>query len=366
MTTDASPSIYIVPAELPYAFGTPRVTASLKAELEDFRVQETLGFSLEGEGQHVWLHIEKKDLTTEHVAKTLAKIARVKSREIGYAGLKDRHAVTRQWFSVDMGRKDDLPWQVLLPANCRLIKSMRHTKKLRRGVLKGNTFDITLRGVSGNIDEFEERAALIRKHGAPNYFGEQRFGEQGANVDPAYRLLRGELVIRNRFRRGIYYSCARALLFNRVLARRVVLSNWHCPIAGDVMMLEGSRSRFTVTIPDSELVQRGSSLDIHPSGPLWGKRESSPSGEAGRIENEVLRDYGDWLKGLETADLEYDRRPLRVAVGDFHHQLIGNDQIKVRFSLPAGAYATMVLRELVRTSTKRRVLQYHRPRGVPS
>ena len=221
MISGTANSIYIAPAKLPYAYGEPGASATLKAELEDFRVQERLGFSLKGEGQHVWLHIEKKGLTTDDVAKMLARAARVKTREIGYAGLKDRHAVTCQWFSVDLSGRQNPPWETLFPDNCRLLESMRHTKKLRRGALIGNTFDITLRNVSGKLDELDKRAAQIRDCGAPNYFGGQRFGDRAANVEQAYRLLCGEQVVRNRFRRGIYYSCARALLFNRELARRV-------------------------------------------------------------------------------------------------------------------------------------------------
>ena len=138
-------SVYLPPAQLPYAYGEPSVAAILKARFEDFRVEETLGFELDGAGQHLWLHVEKCDLTTDDVAKRIARAAGVKNRDVGYAGLKDRHGVTTQWFSVDLGGRSAPDWEELLPGNCRILDTTRHSRKLRRGALNGNKFVITLR-----------------------------------------------------------------------------------------------------------------------------------------------------------------------------------------------------------------------------
>ena len=362
----SSHSIYIPPAKLPYAYGEPGTVATLKEKLEDFRVNETLGFELEDSGQHLWLFVEKKDLTTDNVARDLAKIAGVKPSNVGYAGLKDRHAVTRQWFSVDLGGRANPRWEGLISPGCRVLEEKWHTKKLRRGALSGNEFDIRLRNLSGPMDDIDTRAEQIRSTGTPNYFGEQRFGNEGRNVESAYRVLRGEQIVRNRYRRGIYYSCARSLVFNQVVARRVVLGNWNRPITGDVMMLDGSRSRFLVTQLDDEIAERTRQMDVHPTGPLWGKGETMPAAEALALEAEVTSEFGDWCVGLENAGLTHDRRALRVAVRDFVHEPVGEHDLKVRFSLPPGAYATTVLRELVTFSIKRKSRRYRHLPPEPS
>lgn len=354
--------VYLPPSQLPYAYGEPAVAATIKASFEDFRVDETLGFELDGAGQHLWLSVQKRNHTTDEVARCLAKAVGVRVRDVGYAGLKDRHAVTTQWFSIDVGGRSIPDWETVLPQDCRILETSRHSRKLRRGVLRGNTFEIILREVSGAVEEIDGRAERIIQNGAPNYFGEQRFGRDAGNVEPALHLLRGEKTVRNRHLRGIYYSCARSLLFNRVLATRVARSNWDQPIAGDVMMLDGSRSRFRVSQPDDALTERARCLDIHPTGPLWGVGEAIAGGEAGQLETEVLAEYSEWCAGLENAGLEHDRRALRVVAKDMICDRFSDDAVRVRFSLPAGAYATTVLRELVRFSTARTPRQCrHRP-----
>ena len=346
--------VYLSPTELPYAGGEPRLSARFKTRTEDFRVDESLGFDLEGSGQHQWLRIEKRNLTTQDVAKSLARAAGVKAREVGYAGLKDRHGVTTQWFSIDLAGRTAPDWTALLSGNCRIRDESRHTRRLRRGALSGNTFDVTLRELSGELEEIDTRAEWMARNGIPNYFGEQRFGSEARNVGAAYRLLCGQLMVRNRHLRGLYYSCARSLLFNRVLAERVTRGNWDCAIDGDVMMLDGTRSRFHVVVPDDELGERVRRLDVHPTGPLWGKGNSMIDGQAGELETHVLSRYPDWCEGLEKAGLEHDRRTLRVAVRDLCHTRLPGGDLRVRFSLPPGAYATIVLRELVRVRPSRK------------
>ena len=358
--------IYLSSAELPYAGAEPRVSAKFKTCPEDFRVDECLGFDLEGAGQHQWLRIEKRDLTTEDVARSLARAAGVKPHEVGYAGLKDRRGVSTQWFSIDLGGRAEPDWETLLPGNCRIRETWRHTRKLRRGALRANTFDITLRELSGELEEIDTRVAWIARHGVPNYFGEQRFGAEARNVGAAYRLLCERQVVRNRYLRGLYFSCARSLLFNRVLGARVTRRSWDCAISGDVMMLDGTRSRFQVAVPDDTLLERVRGLDVHPTGPLWGKGRTMTDGEAGELETQVLGPYIDWCEGLEKAGLEHDRRTLRVAVRDLRYQCLPGHNLRVRFSLPPGAYATIVLRELVRSSTGRTPPRCRHRSGGPS
>ena len=358
--------VYLPPSQLPHAYGEPGVSATVKARFEDFRVDENLGFELDGAGQHLWLYVQKRNRTTDDVAKCLAQAAGVKLRDVGYAGLKDRHALTTQWFSVDVGVRSEPDWEGVLCEDCRILETTRHSRKLRRGALSGNSFDITLRDVSGTVEEIATRAGRICQNGAPNYFGEQRFGRDAGNVEPAFRLLRGEQVVRNRHLRGLYYSCARSLLFNRVLAARVARANWDQPVAGDVMMLDGTRSRFSVSQPDETLIERARHLDIHPTGPLWGIGDSMLGGEAAQLETEVLAEFPDWCEGLENAGLKHDRRALRVPVPDLTIDRLARGVTRVRFSLPPGAYATTVLREVVRFSTARTSRRCHHPSDGPS
>lgn len=342
--------------ELPRAHGGALGCATLRAHPTDFVVDEVLGFVPEGSGGHAWLEVRKTGRNTPEVATALARHAGVPGRDVGFSGLKDRHAVTTQWFSVGLEGRPEPDWTALQAEGVEVLAVTRHPRKLRRGTHRGNRFRIRLRAVDVPLEVLRQRLAVIAGRGVPNYFGPQRFGRDGGNVAAARRMLAGEVRVRDRQRRGMYLSAARSLLFNRALARRVADGTWDRPLPGDVMALEGSRSLFRATPDDPDLATRAAAGDIHPTGPLWGEGGMTPEGVAATVERAALAPCAWWREALERARLEMDRRALRLAVRDA--TLVGEDDgvVVVTFELTTGAYATTVVDELVDTGGCERLL----------
>ncbi len=336
--------------DLAYAFGKPCVSGKIKQIPEDFRVDEIPGFEPEGEGEHVFLTIEKKGMTTNAVANQLKKICALQHRDIGYAGMKDKHAVTTQQFSLNLAGKIEPDWSEIENDQLKIIKVSRHKRKLKRGVLKGNQFIIRIRDLSGDVEELFTRLEKIKLHGVPNYFGAQRFGLNGGNLEQARKLFNQELAKVRRDERSILLSAVRSMLFNAVLDARVKQDNWYQLLPGEVINLDGTQRHFAEEI-DAALLQRAEELDVHPTGPLYGlpSRALTPTQQAGELENNALSEFEFWKKGLEAFKLENARRPLRVAVRNLEWEMQQQDLI-LKFALTAGAYATVVLREFLEES----------------
>lgn len=335
---------------LPHAHGAPGVAGRLRDHPEDFQVSEILGFEPSGEGEHAFLQVEKRGQNTDWVAGQLARFAGVKPVAVGYAGLKDRIAVTRQFFTVQLPGRESPDWHSLGLEGVRVLSATRHHRKLQRGALRGNRFQITVRGLSGDREVLGERLAAIARTGVPNYFGAQRFGRGGDNLRHAERLFRGEAGRLPRVKRGIYLSAARSRLFNAVLARRVGDGTWNRGLAGEIYALEGSRACFGPEPPGEELVRRLEVLDIHPTGPMWGRGELAVDGECRDLEAGVLEPFPLFREGLERFGVKQERRALRLRVGEPEFCL-DDDAATFSFTLTAGAYATVVLRELVEVTT---------------
>ena len=287
-----------------------RVNGDLKAAPADFQVTEILPFEPDGAGEHEFLWIEKTGANTAWVAGGLARFVGVAERDIGYAGMKDRHAVTRQWFSVRRGGAPGPDWGALALEGVRILRATRHGRKLRRGVHAGNRFDIVLRNISNLSDDLHESLQVVATAGVPNYFGAQRFGRGARNLDQASELFAGKRLQRNK--RSLALSAARAYLFNRVLAARVNEGSWSSLREGDCAILDGSASLFAVPKVDAELEQRCRRLDLHPSGPLWGSGGAMVAGETARLEQSVADQHAALSAGLER-ETTMRRRPLRVA-----------------------------------------------------
>jgi len=330
-----------------YVLGAPLATATLRTTPEDFEVHEVLGFEPDGVGDHALLLIQKRNTNTEWLARNLAKFAGVKQVDVGYGGLKDRNAVTSQWFSVNLSGKTEPDWAQLESAELRVLRVARNRRKLKRGAHHGNRFVITLRDVSGDTSELEARLQAIREHGVPNYFGEQRFGIDANNIEQARALFAGEIQVSDRHRRGLYLSAARSWLFNAVLSRRVTERSWNSGLSGDALMLDGTHSFFVADVIDETLLQRLHSGDVHPTGPLWGRGEPPVRAAARALEDDVLREYALFRSGLEQAGLDQERRALRLRVEQLSWQFGPGPTLRLEFMLPSGAYATTVLRELV-------------------
>ena len=331
---------------LPFAHSRPTLSGRLRAVPEDFQVREDIPFTLDGAGEHVWLWVRKRGANTDWVARRLAERAGVLPGAVSYAGLKDRHAVTEQWFSVHLPGRAEPDWTANSDPDFTVLSTVRHTRKLRRGALSGNAFRITLRDLNGDSAELMARLQRVTATGVPNYFGEQRFGHESGNLEQAEAMLRGELKVRDRHQRGLYLSAARSALFNAVLARRVTEGTWNQPLPGDVLMLDGSHSIFAVDDVDEAIRQRIAAFDLHPTGPLWGAGTLRSGGPARALEAAVAATLPVFRDGLTAAGLDQERRALRLAVRDATLEFPEPGVAVLVFRLPAGAYATTVLREL--------------------
>jgi tRNA pseudouridine13 synthase len=331
--------------ELPKAYGVSSLSAELRRTPEDFRVDEILGYDADGEGEHTLLWVEKRGANTDWVARELAKFAGVPPLNVGYAGLKDRHAVTRQAFTVQLAGKPDPDWSAFPHDDVKVLASTRHKRKLKRGALRGNRFVLVLRDVRGDRERAEEVLQAIMSRGVPNYFGEQRFGREGGNVAQARAMFAGKRV--DREKRSILLSAARSHIFNSVLAERVERDAWDKPLEGEIWSLAGSRSWFGPEPFDETLAARLAQGDIHPSGPLWGQGEPPTLAAAGELERQIAATFSDLADGLVAARMDQERRPLRLLPKELRWRWLDDETLELGFELPAGAYATVVARELI-------------------
>lgn len=333
----------------PRAHGAPLGTGRLRDGPEDFRVVEDLGFAPDGGAAHVLLRVEKIGRDTLAVQRELARHAGVPARDVGFAGLKDRHAITEQWFSVPAGRSP-AEWSAYAGEGFRIVEAAPHSRKLRRGALRGNVFRIVVRGVELERGALERRLGAIAVRGVPNYFGPQRFGREGGNVALVHAWAEGAQARRGREQRAFVYSAARGLLFNAVAGARVAAGTWDTLVHGELVNLDGRRSWFRADAIDATLVARCLAGDVHPTGPLPGRGEDAPHGAAAELETAALAPYSAVVDALRVASVEAARRPLRVRPEALDWTLDG-DALKLAFGLPAGAYATALVRELVATDT---------------
>ena len=337
------------------------ISAEIKSQADDFIVKENIAVEFSGEGEHCWLYIKKHECNTDWVAQQLAKFCGVKKMAVAYAGLKDRHAVTSQWFSVQLPGKptpDLTEFESIFSAkdtaeSVQVLQSFRHNRKLQRGVLKSNFFKITLRDLSDSSDEMfdllKQRCDEIAKKGVPNYFGLQRFGRNYKNLDQAIKLFSNPRFRLAKHKRGIYLSAARSWMFNHILSERIKLNVWNKRVAGDVFMLDGKTACFKDEITDEERIhetnERLSINVIHPTAMLWGEGDVMVKSQAAELELAVIDQFPVYRDGLIAARLQVLRRACRVIPGQLE-SCRENDNFVVSFSLPPGSYATMVLSEI--------------------
>jgi len=329
-----------------YAYGGAQSQGTIRTTPDDFIVNEIQSFELSGVGEHAFILIEKCSENTDYVARLLARFAGVRQRDVSYAGLKDRHARTRQWFSVWLPGKSDPDWEELNSATIKVLQATRHSRKLKRGALAGNQFIIRVRDWVGNKAVLEQQLQTIKIQGVPNYFGTQRFGREGANIDKAIALFSGEKVSRNL--RSIYLSAARSYLFNHILNMRVTDNSWNQVLAGDVLMFDNSHSFFKADNVDESILQRVAQLDAHPTAVLWGKGENQTGAEVALLEQQIINQFDNIAQGLYAFGVDQDRRALRSHVQKLHWQFIDSSTLELSFSLNPGCYATSLLREIVK------------------
>ncbi|WP_269618443.1 tRNA pseudouridine(13) synthase TruD [Zhongshania sp. BJYM1] len=329
----------------PRAQGAPLASGVLKAQPEDFVVEEVFDVEFSDDGEFDWLWIEKIGDNTEYLARKLARIAGVQPRAVTYSGQKDRHAVTRQWFCVHLPGKNKPEWRVPENETWRILRQGRHRQKLRLGSHRYNRFILRLSDLKGDVADVETRLPIIAT-GIPNYFGEQRFGHDGGNIDACRQWFAGE-INPARFERSMYLSAARSLIFNTVLAERVTAGTWASGLVGDVFSLRDSGSVFLADI-DTEITARLRDGDIHPSGPLFGKvGKLAAAGDTALLEERVYSDFSDMCTGLMKNNLAMERRALRVIPQDVKWQFADDGALSLAFSLPRGCFATALVRELI-------------------
>ena len=336
---------------LPCAYGKPVRSGRTRVQPEDFQVDEILGYEASGAGEHVFLALRKRNLNTQDLVCRIARLAGVAQKDIGFAGLKDRVAVTTQAFSVRLAGKPVPDWSALEGDDVQVLRARPHNRKIRRGSLRGNRFRLRLRDIDGRHEDLEGRLAVLSTGGVPNYFGPQRFGIEGRNLQRAHAFFGAPAKRLRRDQRSLLLSAARSWLFNHLLAERVWQQNWNRPLPGDVYQLDGAPQTFVPASGDPQIATRVNTLDIHPTGPLAGRasRAKAPTDEAAQLERRVLADYVLWTEGLARAGVEAGRRALRAPVRDLDWSFDARD-LHLSFTLDAGAYATVVLRELIKVS----------------
>lgn len=327
----------------PLFHGQPPCRGRLRSQAEDFQVDELLGFTPSGEGEHVYLQVRKRNQNTQWLANQLAAFAGVRPQDVSFAGLKDRYALTTQWFSVWLPGKASPDWSALNDENIEILNESRHSRKLKRGGHLGNAFKIRLRElqVDGDLDA---RLNALKNQGVPNYFGEQRFGHEGMNLVRAEALLSGQAKIKNRQQRGFALSAARSYLFNLQVAERIQQQCFDQVLAGDRCILDGT----TNLVANDALAEQGqlvAELKAHPSGVLPGRGRSVLSDEALALENKVLQPFQSWIDGLEKFGLVNERRAIRTALKTLNWHWVDDDLV-LEFVLPSGCFATAVIREL--------------------
>ena len=330
------------------AHGAAPATGRIRVVPEDFLVEEVLGFEADATGAHGLLIVEKRGANTGWVAAQLARHAQVPPRDVGFSGHKDRHAVTRQAFTVPLPVEFDVE-------RCRewrgegyaVLAVARHGRKLRPGSHRGNRFEVRIRQLQGETAAIEERLNAIAVAGVPNYFGPQRFGREGANLRRALEWVQGREAPRDRQQRGFALSAARSFLFNEVLGSRVRRGDWNRLLPGEAVMLDGRRSFFQAATIDATLEQRCAAMDVHPSGPLPGRGESPATDAALEVESRALAGHDAVVALLVAERMEHERRSLRLPVREFTWAFEADAVLVLRFSLPRGAFATAVLHELL-------------------
>ncbi len=360
--------------KLPQPIMPPIKQATYKAKTEDFIVNELLDIDFTDEGEHLWLHIQKSGINTAYLAKLLSEWADIPLRDVGYSGLKDRQALTSQWFSLRLPKKqlpstDFEPTDIQEHETIEILAQRWHNKKLNRGTHRANRFTITLRDIdfaSNDKSSIEQHLHYISRHGVPNYFGTQRFGFDGNNIKEALRLFarpihqkptthkKGKHKRVPREQNSMELSAARSLIFNEILAARVRAGNWNTGLAGEVFNLNGSGSIFASDTMDETLQARLASGDIHPTGVMWGIGNDKVTGEAAKLENDVVQQsdlLASLAKGLEQREVKAQRRALRLPITDLNWQGLElqntEPTLVLSFSLPTGSFATSVLAAIV-------------------
>ena len=329
--------------KLNYLLGKPQQAGRLKAEFADFIVREELGYPLAGEGEFVAVKVRKTNANTLFVGEQLAKFVDISAKNMSYAGLKDRHAVTEQWFCLHLAGKETPDFSAFECEGVEILEVTRHNRKIRTGALEGNYFELLLRDVE-ETDELKQRLNQLQAVGFPNYFTEQRFGRDGHNLTQAQRWASGEISVKDRKKRSFYLSAARSEIFNLVVAARIAKDATNEVLPNDIVQLAGSHSWFKADEKEdlNALQVRLENQDILLTAPLIGEDVLAASD----IENEIVNQHSVFDPLMKQERMKAARRPLLMKAKAFSWAF-EPEGLRLKFYLPAGSYATALVRELV-------------------
>ena len=330
--------------KLNYLLGTPQQTGRLKAEFADFIVREELGYPLAGEGEFVAVKVRKTNANTLFVGEQLAKFVGISAKNMSYAGLKDRHAVTEQWFCLHLAGKETPDFSTFECEGIEILEVTRHNRKIRTRALEGNYFELLLRDVV-ETDELKQRLNQLQEIGFPNYFTEQRFGRDGHNLTQAQRWASGEISVKDRKKRSFYLSAARSEVFNLVVSQRIADQQMQTVLLGDYLQLAGSNSFFEVKAEDlMQSQQRLDENDVLLTAPLIG--ENSLEQKGNEREKAIVAQHENLISLMKKERMNAARRAILCKPQDLHWQF-EPEGLRLIFFLNSGSYATGLVRELI-------------------
>ncbi|MFE4113059.1 tRNA pseudouridine(13) synthase TruD [Kosakonia sp. YIM B13611] len=335
---------------LTFLHGKPAASGVLKANPEDFVVVEDLGFEPDGEGEHILVRILKNGCNTRFVADALAKFLKIHAREVSFAGQKDKHAVTEQWLCARVPGNAMPDLSAFQLEGCKVLEYARHKRKLRLGALQGNAFTLVLREVSDRAD-VEARLQAIVEKGVPNYFGAQRFGIGGSNLQGALRWAQSDAPVRDRNKRSFWLSAARSALFNQIVSERLKKTDFNQVVDGDALQLAGRGSWFVATLEEqAELQTRVEAKALMITASLPGSGEWGTQRDALAFEQQAVADAPELQALLVREKVEAARRAMLLYPQKLCWNWWDDVTVELRFWLPAGSFATSVVRELINTS----------------
>ncbi|MGP3590786.1 tRNA pseudouridine(13) synthase TruD [Vagococcus sp. WN89Y] len=335
---------------LTYLHGKPAGKGLLKANPEDFVVIEDLGFTPDGEGEHILVRILKNGCNTRFVADSLAKFLKIHAREVSFAGQKDKHAVTEQWLCARVPGNAMPDLSAFELEGCKVLEYARHKRKLRLGALRGNNFTLVLREVSDRED-VDARLQAIAGQGVPNYFGAQRFGIGGSNLLGALRWAQSGAPVRDRNKRSFWLSAARSALFNQIVSERLQKTGFNQVVDGDALQLAGRGSWFVATQEEqAELQTRVDAKELMITSVLPGSGEWGTQRQALAFEQDAVASAPELQALLVREKVEAARRAMLLYPQQLNWNWWDDVTVELRFWLPAGSFATSVVRELINTS----------------
>lgn len=311
---------------------------------EDFEVTESLPFNFDGQGEHQWVFIEKSGITTHELIKSIARYCEIPQRDVGHSGLKDRNALTRQWLSIRRGSASDLVEDDFEALGVRCLESHRHLRKLRVGTHDKNHFRLRLRNLDGDLVGFQEQLALASKQGVPNFFGDQRFGRGGSNLERIERATKGQLRFKGAQQRSMLLSSARSFLFNKILDKRVELGTWNQLMPGEAPMFrDGGATWVRADRVDDELLARSDNL--MPTAAMPGKGDVPVLEDVLALESDTLKPWDHWIEWLQKLGVNHDRRATVMQIQDLEYSIF-EQEAELSFSLVKGGFATTLLSSL--------------------